>query len=379
MDSLAVCTPGLEEVLGAELAALGIKRARRVRGGVTFSGSTRDLYAANLWLRTASRVLVRVAQFRAETWAELERHASEIDWQQWMRRDTRPVFRVTSSGSRLYHTGAIEERLTRVVGGAHERDATATQLFVVRVQRDDVTVSVDSSGENLHRRGWRLETAKAPLRETLAAAMVLASGWDAHVPLVDPMCGSGTIAIEAALLARGRAPGAGRPFAFQRWPSFAPGTWASVREQARLSEVAAANRTPPFVIAADRDAGAARITRANATRAGVADLVDVRRSPLSETLAARPSEQGWIITNPPYGARVSAGHDLRDLYATLGRAAPWDVGVLTADRSLTRHLHLPLAEQFRTTNGGIPVTFLTTGSGQSESITPGGPVRTNHS
>jgi putative N6-adenine-specific DNA methylase len=374
MDCLAVCAPGLEALVRAELEALGVRPGRTIRGGVTFTATTRRLYAANVWLRTASRVLVRVAQFRAATFAALERHADEIDWSPWLGDGVRPAFRVASHASRLYHTGAIAERLARSTGGHADAASSASaessapgsdrgdgapeQLVVVRVARDLVTVSVDASGAHLHRRGWRRTTAKAPLRETLAAAMVTATGWDGAVPLVDPLCGSGTVAVEAALAASGRAPGRSRSFAFEQWPSFEPGTWASVRADVARADRAAADATVAPIVAADRDAGAVRAARDNAARAGVGDLVEVRQAPIAETLSSLPSPPGWIVTNPPYGARVGGG-DLRDLYATLGRAPGWRVGLLAADRALAGHLGRPLAEAFRTTNGGIPVTFWT--------------------
>jgi 23S rRNA G2445 N2-methylase RlmL len=304
MDCLAVCAPGLERCLGGELHALGIGPTRPIRGGMTFTATPRQLYAANVWLRTASRVVVRVARFRAATFADLERRARDVDWSPWISGAVRPELRVTSHGSRLYHTGAIAERFVRVIPGAAADPAVRAQLVVVRIAKDMVSVSIDASGENLHRRGWRLATAKAPLRETLAAAMVLASGWDRSSPFVDPLCGSGTVAVEAALLASGRAPGAHRGFAFEHWPSFQPGTWASVREDVRRAEQAAIGREPVTIVAADRDAGAVRITAENAARAGVTELLTVKRASLAESLAALPAPPGWLVTNPPYGARV---------------------------------------------------------------------------
>jgi putative N6-adenine-specific DNA methylase len=358
MDCLAVCAPGLEQLVRAELAALGIRPGRTIHGGVTFTATPRRLYAANVWLRTASRVLVRIARFRATSFADLERHAGAIDWAPWIGEGSRPAFRVTSHGSRLFHTGAIAQRLERAVSSVVHAAGTDTdeQLVVVRVARDVVTISVDSSGAHLHRRGWRLATAKAPLRETLAAAMVIASGWDHRRPFVDPLCGSGTVAVEAALLASGRAPGRDRRFAFQQWPSFAAGTWASVCADVQRAEREAADRELPPIVAADRDAGAVRTAGENASRAGVGAAVTVRQASLATSLATLPEPPGWLVTNPPYGTRVGGG-DLRDLYATLGRAAPWNIGILAADAVLVGHTGLALTERFRTTNGGIPVTF----------------------
>jgi putative N6-adenine-specific DNA methylase len=367
----AVCTPGLEALVAAELRALGIRPGTGEPGGVPFPATERQLYAANLFLRTATRVLVRIASFVAPTFAMLEQAAREVPWDAWLAPGEPVSLRVAATASRLYHTGAIAERLAAVVpgvagpgaapdaGAGEEEEPPATGPSLrVRFVRDRATVSLDASGEPLYRRGWRLATAKAPLRETLAAALVLASGWDGSTPLVDPLCGSGTIPIEAALLARGAAPGAGRRFAFQRWPSFEPGTWASVRAQA--AEQARPAR-PLVVWAADRDPGAIRAARENAERAGVADAVVVREQPLSAL--EPPAGCGWLLCNPPYGVRVRGGHDLRDLYATLGRVARerlagWHVGLLAAEPALAAEARLRFETRLRTRNGGLAVRFL---------------------
>jgi len=405
-------TPGLEQVAAAELGLLGIGTVRRERGGIEVTVSPRQLYAANLWLRTANRVLVRRAAVPARSFAQLERRVAELPWDDWLAPG--PVgWRVSSSRSALYHTGAVAERLARVTGrqpaaairrrfdakgdlqveggsevegesgvGGESRvevdsgDDVASgvdvepeagsadppaQLVVARLLDDRLTISVDSSGEALWRRGWRRAGAKAPLRETLAAAMVLASGWDpaAGEGLADPLCGSATIAVEAALLALDRAPCAGRTFAFQRWPSFEPGTWASVTGEARRR--ARPPGAAPPIVAADRDAGAVEVARANAEAAGVGDAVEVRRAPLAAFSA--PAATGWIVTNPPYGRRISPGSDLRDLHAALGNllrggAAGWRAALLVADAALARQLRVGLEERFRTTNGGVPVRLL---------------------
>jgi putative N6-adenine-specific DNA methylase len=346
LDCFAPCAPGVEPLLSTEMAALGVRSARQVAGGVAFRATVRELYAANLWLRTANRVLVRVGSFRATTFAELEHGVEAVDWSPYLAGGA--DVRVTSRGSRLYHAGAVQERVAALLGAGDQR-------VHVRVDRDQVVLSVDASGDHLHRRGWRLATAKAPLRETLAAAL-LAATWDAAVPLVDPFCGSGTIPIEAALLARGVPPGAGRPFAFQTWPSFQPGTWASVTGAARAS---ARPQAGVAIVAADRDAGAVRATRENAERAGVAADIEVRRSTVSEL--APPPGPGWLLTNPPYGDRVQAG---RALYGALGkvlhdRCRGWHLGLLVEDSTLAALTAVELHERLRTTNGGIPVRLLT--------------------
>lgn len=356
----AVCTPGLEEVLGAELRALGIKPGPARHGGVAFTATTRQLYLANRWLRTANRVLARAARFRATSWDELHAGVSDIDWAALLP-PSRPIhLRVSSSASRLYHTGAIAERLAAAIDHPLAPDAAdEAQLVVVRVTHDEVTLSLDSSGEALHRRSWRPAVAKAPLRPTIAAAMLLATGWDGTTPLVDPFCGSGTIAIEAARLALGLPPDGDRDFGFRHWPGFEPGTWASVE-----GEVARAGRSPDVaIVAADRDAGAAEATRENAARARVDHVVDVHHQSVSD-LEPREDGPGWMMTNPPYGQRVGGG-DLRNLYARLGDVARvclpgWGVALLAADDRLARQTGLHLAERLRTTSGGTPVHLLAT-------------------
>jgi putative N6-adenine-specific DNA methylase len=246
----------------------------------------------------------------------------------------------------------VAERVTNVLS----RGTDPGPLVVVRIMHDRVLVSVDSSGAPLFQRGWRLDSAKAPLRETLGAALLLAAGWDGGAPLVDPFCGSGTIPIEAALLAAGIAPGHQRSFAFQGWPSFQPGTWASVTGEA----LARPRRDVPTIVGADRDAGAVRAAAANAERAGVS--LDLRHDPLS-ALSMPSGPPGLLISNPPYGKRVETG---RDLFARLGelvrqRAEGWKVGVVVSDPVLATASGLAWREALRTTNGGIPVTLLLSG------------------
>lgn len=349
----AACAPGLEALVVAELAALGVRADPPVAGRVLFMATSRQLYAVCLRSSVASRVLVHVAQFPARTFAELEEKATAVDWSPWTTRGG--TFRVVAEKSRLFHTAAIAERLERVVGGPGDTP------FFVRVEHDRVTISADAGGDPLHRRGWRLETAKAPLRPTLAAAALATIGWDASMPLIDPMCGSGTIVIEAASQAAGLAPGRLRAFAFESWPSFAPGTWASVQGEVRA---AAARSGEALILGADRDAGAVAAAAANAQRAGVA--VVMRHQALS-ALEAPAGPPGWLVTNPPWGVRTApgAGGDLRDLYATLGdvvrdRLPGWGVALLVGDQGLAGATRLPLRHRWSTLSGGTRVHLLAT-------------------
>jgi putative N6-adenine-specific DNA methylase len=379
--AFAVTAPGLEPLCAAELRGLEI-RATAEEGGVQWDGPIDSIARANLWLRTASRVLVRVAEFRATAFYELELHAKRIPWDRFVAAGSLIEFRVTCRKSKLYHSDAVAQRfgqaVQRLVPSARlskakpandDDDATETadrQLFVVRFVHDVCTVSVDSSGPLLHRRGYRQQVAKAPLRETLAAAILLGAGWNGDVPLVDPMCGSGTIPIEAARLARLMAPGRDRSFAFLRWPEVDQARWAKLLDDARSGELPV---SPVEIVGADRDSGAIEAARANAERAGVADDVEFRVQPVSALELSEPP--GLIATNPPYGVRIGDADPLRNLYAQLGNVtrrqrAGWTIALLSADRHLEHQTGFTFEEQFHTRNGGIPIHLVTASVGGSD-------------
>jgi len=379
----AVCAPGLEAVTARELIQLGQKvnplptvnsgldqsHGEEEVGGVEFDGSLSDLYRVSLHLRTASRVLVRLGDFQATVFPEFRRKASHLPWEHYLTGGRPVTLRVTCHKSRLYHQGAVAERVALAIGdrlgqipgvqkpgGNLETDLP--QLIIVRLLDNRCTVSVDSSGALLHRRGYRLATAKAPLRETLAAAILLASGWDTRHPLLDPLCGSGTIPIEAALLARAIPPGHARRFAFMDWPNFDEGKWRDVLSESQKDKEPKA----PKILASDRDAGALRMAMENAERAGVADAIQFSRRALSAV--EPPAERGWVVTNPPYGVRVGEGRNLRNLYARLGqvlrtKCPGWRFAILGRRGPLLESIGLPFEEEISFRNGGLRVTLAT--------------------
>ncbi|HLF25713.1 MAG TPA: THUMP domain-containing protein [Anaerolineae bacterium] len=363
----AASAPGLEPYTAQELRQLNLARVSAVPGGVEFRGSQRDIYRANLHLRTASRILVRLGEFYAAAFAELRKTASRLPWEQYLAPGQPIALKVTCHKSKLYHSdavaerivGAIEDRLGRRVrhlkGNDESETAPAAQLILARLDHDHCTISVDASGELLHRRGYRLATAKAPLRETLAAGMLLASGWDTRAPLLDPFCGSGTIAIEAALLAYGLPPGRARRFAFMDWPDYAAALW-----QALLAdpEQPSTHAVRPIIQASDRDAGAIAAARANAERAGVADRIEFTCRAVSAI--EPPAFPGWVVTNPPYGVRVSQKHDLRNLYAQLGhvlraKCPGWRIALLTNSVQLQKNIGIDFDGGAALVNGGLRV------------------------
>jgi len=388
----AVCAPGLELYTAMELEALGLLPQSSVQnspgskqpalpkesepGGVSFTGDLSAIYLANLQLRTASRVLLRLGDFHAAAFSELRKKASRLDWGRYLRAGQPVSINVTCRHSRLYHSDAIAERIVGSIGDclgqpppfvkskssqtqAEDDHSPQSQLIVVRLVNDQCAISLDSSGDLLHRRGYRLATAKAPLRETLAAGMLFASGWDRNSPLLDPFCGSGTISIEAAMLALGVAPGRMRRFAFMEWPGFQADRWAELieanactieQQKARLGD-----KLPIF--ASDRDAGAVEMSRANAARMDMAEAITFACRAVS---AIEPKGVGWVVTNPPYGLRVSPNHDLRNLYAQFGKVLKvkcpeWRVAILCNDFQLIRSVGLELETSSGFVNGGVPV------------------------
>ncbi|MGH1493407.1 MAG: THUMP domain-containing class I SAM-dependent RNA methyltransferase [Acidimicrobiales bacterium] len=357
----AICTPGLEAICSAELKQLGCRPKPGGPGIVEFDANARQLYSANVWLRTASRVTVRLNTFRATDFFHLQDHASRIDWSQWVGPGLAPRFRISSNDSKLYHTKAIAQRLHQV--SLPPSIGEPEQLFVVRIDRNNVTISADSSGQALHKRPWRTELGEAPLRTTMAAAMLMVTKWDPTSGLVDPFCGSGTIGIEAALLAAGMPPGGEREFAFQDWPDFDPGSWASVAGSVASSisaptadgvPVTEANR---LIRMSDRDPDMVAAATRNAERAGVLDWIGFETRVVAH-LRARTGP-GMLMTNPPYGKRLGRG-ELSGLYSRLGAVArerlpDYGLAVLTPDTKLAKSADDRLRSTARFRHGGLAV------------------------
>jgi putative N6-adenine-specific DNA methylase len=367
----AVTAPGIKPIAAQELLQLGFQPGQPERdstpGGVEFNGELRDLYRANLHLRSVSRVLLRLGDFYAAAFSELRKKAGRLPWEHWINPGRPLALRVTCHKSRLYHSGAVAQRVAGAIGDRlgqapplesfdQSSGKPLPQLVLVRLERDLCTISLDSSGAGLHRRGYRLATAKAPLRETLAAAMLLASGWDGSASLWDPFCGSGAIPIEAACLAQNLAPGRSRRFAFMDWPGFDAPDWQELLQQAEDQR----SHRRPQIWASDRDAGAVQMAQENAARAAVGERIQFSQAAISA--AHPPPGPGWVVTNPPYGRRVSSGKDLRDLYARLGdvlrRTCPgWRFAILSNDPRLLAVSRLPVSQRISTDNGGLPVSI----------------------
>lgn len=364
----AACQPGLEPFLLAELEALDIQAAA-IPGGATFEGDLDALMRACLWLGTASHVRIRLASFRCRALGELERKAAEFSWLEWLVPRVPLELTASSKRSRVYHTGAIRERIHNAIGRAFGRDPLLAKTgddviapLQARFVEDTCTISLDATSTPLHRRGYRLDGRKAPLREDLAHALVLASGFEPGDAMLDPFCGSGTIAIEAASIARCVPPGRLRAPAMHHTARFDHDAWQ------RLIDEVQPNDDMPQIACSDRDEGAVDATRANAERAGVADFVNAE----VHAIAAQPwlqtggaPERGVVATNPPFGMRVKGSNKLLPLYQTLGHRVKrmgdgWRAAILAHDVRLARRTGLSLHPAFTTRHGGLSVTAMTT-------------------
>lgn len=364
----AVTLPNTESLCLAELKSLGpIGEVRE--GGVEFEGRLQDLYAANLMLRTAGRILMRLMSLRAVSFEALQSASEAFPWELFIAPATTLRFRITTHHCRLYHTEAISERMRaaiaermvcpRPTAEAPGRSLPAQQVFVRGVD-DRFTVSLDSSGENLYRRGIKTHGGPAPLRETLAAAALMLAGYSGEELLLDPMCGAGTFAIEAAMMAKRRPPGWHREFAFMGWPAFRPQRWEFLKRRAgdelRCLEA-------PRIWASDLSCDACERLEQTIRRYDLGDAVSVACRDFFDldprTLSIQP---GLVTLNPPYGRRLGGiargAALLQDVLGVLAeRYRGWRVLLIAPHTGVRRRLPFKAAEH-RLVHGGLGIDVL---------------------
>lgn len=367
LEIFLVTHPGAESTLAAEAKALGFSTPRSVLGGVTVQGGWPEVWRANLELRGATRVLVRLGAFRVMHLAQLDKRARKFPWSDTLRKDVPVRVEVTCKGSKIYHAGAAAQRIETAIreelGAPISPDADL--CIKARIEDDLCTISVDTSGESLHKRGHKEAIGKAPMRETLASLFLRQSGFDGALPVFDPMCGSGTFVIEAAEMAAGLKPGRARHFAFEQLATFDAAAWAHM------------NTASPLVVpssrfhGSDRDAGAIRMSRANAKRAGVEAVTRFRQCGINE-ITPPEGPPGLVIVNPPYGTRIGEKKQLYGLYGALGkvlmsRFSGWRVAMITTDASLAKASGLPFGPPSPpVAHGGLRVYLYQTAELKSE-------------
>ena len=357
-----VATPGLEAPLADEARHLGFAGVAQTSGGVTLRGGWHEIMRANLALRGATRVLVRIAEFRAMHPAQLDKRARKVNWGAWLRADLPVRVEAVCRKSRIYHAGAAQSRVERAISeelGARVSDGAGISVKV-RIEDDLCTISLDTSGESLHKRGHKQAVGKAPMRETMAAMFLHGCGYRGEGPVYDPMSGSGTFVIEAAEIAAGLLPGRSRGFAFEKLAGFDASAFAAMQARAGRRQV------PARFFGSDRDAGAVRMAEANTTRAGVADLCAFACHPAGDMVPPCP-EPGLVIVNPPYGGRIGKPGPLFGLYAALGARllagfSGWRVGLVTSQDGLARATGLPWLQPGPiVAHGGLKVRLWRTG------------------
>ncbi|MDX8405225.1 MAG: class I SAM-dependent RNA methyltransferase [Mariprofundus sp.] len=353
----AITTPGLETVAVAELTALSAHEIHPIAGGVEFTGSIDTMMRVNLRARSITRVLLRLTSFKALSFPELYNKSKRIDWQRYLGEGAQLSLRASCHGSRLLHSGRVEKAVLDAIQDAsiHVTESPAdipAQQILIRVDSDQCTISLDCSGERLDRRGYRLHSGLAPLRETIAAGILQWMNWQPDELLLTPMCGSGTFAIEAAMIGAKKAPGLGHDFAFLHWPRLKQARWQ------RICDRAPSMVEPPRlnIQASDVDARILAQAKQNAKDADVTGLIGFSVLDIARLSPPADATGGLIIVNPPYGGRIEA--DARALYAMLGKVfrerfgAGWRMAVVVPDQGCERALAVAVKRRLKVKHGG---------------------------
>lgn len=366
LELIAPCHFGLEAVLKREITDLGYEISSVEDGRVTFYGDAEAICLANVFLRTAERVLLKVGQFHAETFDELFEQTKALEWEQYIPKDGKFwVTKAASVKSKLFSPSdiqsimkkAIVERLKEKYGISWFEENGAQYPIRVFFMKDEVVIGLDTSGESLHKRGYRKLTAKAPISETLASALILLTPWKKERILVDPFCGSGTFPIEAAMMAANIAPGMGRSFTAESWTNVIPKKlWYNAVEEAHDLVY---DRIETDIQGYDIDGEVIRAARENARLAGVDHLIHFQKRPVSEL--NHPKKYGFVITNPPYGERIEEKAHLPQLYREIGEAFSrldsWSEYVITSYEQAETYIGKKADKNRKIYNGMIKTYF----------------------
>jgi putative N6-adenine-specific DNA methylase len=373
----APTSPGLEDICVHELKSLPLppEDITQVEGGVEFKGKLKHCYMANLHLRTANRILMRLKEFRASNFRQLSNKLQDLPWELFLLKDTFPRIDVSSRNSRLYHKAAIAERIhTSLEKHFKQIDPIETQVnfsnipqhLFIRVIDDRFMISIDSSGDLLFKRGIKRYGGKAPMRETMAAAALMIAGYDSNQPLIDPMCGTGTFSIEAAMIALNIAPGLNRDFAFMGWPSYKSAMWNNMKKESGklINETAA-----PVIFASDKNRKMSKTLQQNLEAGGLEEVVKVSTqifseiSPDSFSAEFPNNNKGLIILNPPYGVRMGTKTKSRKLFDEIISKLKkdfkgWKLALFVPHRNITGKIPFNLTSRLLD-HGGMKLVLLT--------------------
>ncbi len=364
IELIASTTFGLEAVTKRELEALGYKDMKVENGKITFSGTEQDIVKTNIWLRTAERILVKVGEFKALSFEDLFENTKALPWDEWIEKDANFVVEGKSINSKLYSVPdcqrivekAIVERLKEKYHIDWFQKTGAKYTIEVGLLKDMATLTIDTSGAGLHKRGYRDRAGDAPIKETLAAAMILLSFWNKDRVLYDPFCGSGTIPIEAAMIARNIAPGLDRDFVSQEWARIDKELWTRAKREAMKS---IDNDTKLQILGSDTDKRSILRARDNAANLGLEDdiqffMKDMRDVDLKD-------EYGVVITNPPYGERMGEVEEINQLYKDFGQKfeelKTWSVYTITSSKNFETLYGKEADRRRKLYNGRIETTY----------------------
>lgn len=364
IDLIATTTFGLEAIAKRELMSLGYNDLKVENGKVEFSGKLEDIPKTNIWLRTADRVLLKMGEFKALSFEELFQNTKALPWEDWIPEDGNFVVEGKSVDSKLFSISdcqrivekAIVEKLKTKYDVEWFNKTGAKYTVEVSLLKDIATLTIDTSGEGLHKRGYRDRAGDAPIKETLAAAMILLSYWNKDRVLLDPFCGSGTIPIEAAMIGKNIAPGLDRKFAAESWEKIDKGYWAEARKEAFN---AIDNNVKLHILGCDIDKRSILRARDNAANLGLEDdiaffMKDMRDVDLND-------EYGVVITNPPYGERIGEKEEITKLYIDLGKKfrelETWSVYVITSDEDFEKKYGKKADRKRKLFNGRIKVDY----------------------
>jgi len=367
MNKFEIVVPtlfGIESVAAAEIRALGYEVLCVEDGRVTFAGDERAVCDANIWLRTGERVLIKVGEFYAVTFDELFEKSKALDWSLFITRHVAFPVKGFSVKSTLFSVSdcqsiikkSIVESLKKKYAADWFDEQGAVYQIVFSIIKDKVTLMIDTTGQGLHKRGYRPKANAAPLSETVAAALVSISYYNENKILLDPFCGSGTIAIEAAMIAKNMPPGINRSFAGEKFSQLDKSIWTQAREQAKAKIRA---DVTPMIYACDIDPECIALTKQNSASAGVGEYIRATVSDMRDV--KKPGERGVIITNPPYGMRLDTADGVADLYRDMGRVFAgfdnWLYYILTAEEDFERYFGRRADKKRKIYNGMIKCDY----------------------
>jgi len=364
LDLIAAATFGLESLVADELRKLGYGDTKVENGKISFTGDELAICRTNLWLRTAARVRVKVGEFEARTFEELFEKTKALPWSRFIPKNAEFPVEGRSVQSTLFSVSDCQAIVKKAVVESLKQEYRLEWFpedgplmkIEVALLKDVATLTIDTSGPGLHQRGYRALATGAPLQETLAAALVSLARYYPDIPLIDPFCGSGTIPIEAALLAHNIAPGLRRSFASEKWPWISPSLWQEAREEA---QGLIRPEKPDYLIGTDIDERALKIARHNAELAGVADSIHFQRLEVKDVATSK--KYGKLVTNPPYGERFGEKDEVDQLYRELAevkkRLDTWSFYILTSYPKLEKVLGGRATKRRKLYNGNIETQY----------------------